>query len=330
MFLRQLLIFLSFFTLFSCNIEKDEIVVNQPKLKAQWLNPLFYNNDFEHELNFPLWFEDSIIKAHDIYKITKRIFRDNVLDSNGFNAIPKEKIEYYFDPNGYVDQLVIYSYLDDREVSRVSFEYKGNMFRSGYREVKPMTFVTLQKKGLEDEFTTDFFENITHQYVLYNIMSNIKKYIRFYDDSKKNNLFVMKNKKFWGPLSIDSILHPKSDDWVVLGSIRKPKKRFQVENIVALSNIHSFYYWDSGVIKEKIKEIYPFTYKRTYHYNKQHDWNKYIDSTFTDDEFITRAVHKINYDEFDRPNEIVHIRESMEGITSSYRETLSYRNRVKK
>jgi hypothetical protein len=56
MFLRQLLIFSNFCTLwFHVILTKTvKLSLHQPKLKAQWLNPLFYNNDFENELNFPL------------------------------------------------------------------------------------------------------------------------------------------------------------------------------------------------------------------------------------------------------------------------------------
>lgn len=304
--------------------------LHQPKQKAQWINPLFYNNDFENELNFPLWFEDSLVKAHDIYKITKRIFKEEELDSNGFLAIPNEKIEYYFDPNGYVDQLVIYSYLDDREISRANFIYEGNMLASGYRKVRALPLITLQKKNLKDEFATDFFLDVTNQYSLYSFKSKQKKYLLFFDEEKKNNVFVMKQEKYWGPLSIDSILHPQATDWVILGSIRKPQKRFQVENTVNYSNVYKYEYWKSGMIKARIKEIYPFTYKRSYIYKQNNDWVKYIDSTFSENEFLLRSVHKIVYDEYARPSEIIHIREQQDGSSSTYRETLSYRTRIKK
>lgn len=304
--------------------------VHQPKQKAQWINPLFYNNDFENELNFPLWFEDSLVKAHDIYKITKRIFKEEELDSNGFFAIPNEKIEYYFDPNGYVDQLVIYSYLDDREISRANFIYEGNMLASGYRKVRALPLITLQKKNVKDEFATDFFLDVTNQYSLYTFKSKQKKYLLFFDEEKKNNVFVMKQEKYWGPLSIDSILHPQATDWVILGSIRKPQKRFQVENTVNYSNVYKYEYWKSGMIKARIKEIYPFTYKRSYIYKQNNDWEKYIDSTFSENEFLMRSVHKIVYDEYGRPSEIIHVREQQEGASSTYRETLSYRTRAKK
>ena len=123
------------FLLASCG--EDEVVLqqNEPKKVAQWLNPLFFNTDFEHELNFPLLFDDSLIRAHQIYKITKRVYPHIVGDTAEINnysqAIPKEKIEYYFDPNGLVDQVVVYSYFDDREIARATFVYQGNMMNSG-------------------------------------------------------------------------------------------------------------------------------------------------------------------------------------------------------
>ena len=152
----KLLFILICIFIFSCQ-NKIKLKIASPKYKAQWLNPVFYNNDFENELNFSLWFNDSLVKSHEIYKITKRIFRNLSKDSIEFNTIPNEKIEYYFDPNGFVYRLVIYSYLDVREISRANFTYLGNLFSNGYRKIKASPLITLQKKQFKDQFTTDFF-----------------------------------------------------------------------------------------------------------------------------------------------------------------------------
>lgn len=306
--------------------------MNEPHKTAQWINPVFYNNDFENELNFPLWFDDSLVKAHNIYKITKRIYgriEGDTAEVNSYKqAIPKEKIEYYFDPNGFVDQLVVYSYFDDREISRATFVYEGNLYSSGYRKVKALPFISLTKKPIKDEFTTDLFQDKTHQFSFMTYVFRKRKFMAFLDVEKGNHLFVVKSKKNWGPLSIDSIVSPKKEDWIIHGSIKKPKKRYKVENIVNESMVHTYTYWKSGMIKQRIRQDYPFEQRRTYLYGKKHQWTAYIDSTFSEGVFVSRKYHQIRYDEYDRPMEIIHLNKN-EQFQHASRETLHYRTRNK-
>ncbi|MES2588654.1 MAG: hypothetical protein V4622_06715 [Bacteroidota bacterium] len=317
------------FLLFSCGNQDDKFVQKEPKKVAQWINPILFNNDFEEELNFPLWFNDSLIKAHKIYKITKRVYPRILGDTSEINslqqAIPKEKIEYYFDPNGYVDQIVIYSYFDDREISRANFIYEGNFLNSGYRKVRALPFISITKKASKDEFTTELFHDKTHQYSFLSFLSKKKKFATYLDAEKGNNYFVVKNKKNWGPLSIDSIVHPMKEDWIILGSVRKPYKRYQVDNIVTESHVHRYEYWKSGVLKRRIKENYPFEYRRTYLYGNSNKWKGYIDSTFSDGNYITHIENNIIFDEYGRPKEINHHKNNEENQGYFYKETLHYR-----
>lgn len=305
----------------------------QPKKTAQWLNPLFFNHDFEHELNFPLWFNDSLIRAHQIYKITKRIYPRIVGDTSEINdyrqAIPKEKIEYYFDPNGLVDQIVVYSYFDDREISRATFVYKGNMFASGYRKLDALPFISLTRDPVRDDFSTELVQDKTHQYSLLSFGRERGKFAAYLDTENDNRLFVIKNRRNWGPLSVDSVVHPRKEDWIVLGTMRKPYKRYQVENTVKERNVYSYHYWKSGVIKRRIKKTYPFEYRRTYLFGPKHQWTGYIDSTFSTGHYITRTENNIIFDEYERPVEIHHRKSSDEPQGFFYKETIHYRTKNK-
>lgn len=323
-----------FIALFMASCGEDEPVLqHEPKKTAQWINPLFFNNDFEHELNFPLWFNDSLIRAHQIYKITKRIYPHIVGDTSEINdyhqAIPKEKIEYYFDPNGMVDQVVLYSYFDDREIARATFVYQGNMLATGYRKVVAMPFISLTKDPIRDEFTTELYRDKTHQYSLLSFEMEKKKFASYVDLEKGNHLFVLKHKKNWGPLSVDSIVNPMKQDWVVLGTMRKPYKRYQVENTVRERNIYIYDYWNSGVVKRRIKKTYPFEYRRSYLFGKKNEWKGYIDSTFSEGSFITRTEHQILFDAYERPVEINHRKSNEEPQGFFYKETLHYRTKNK-
>lgn len=309
----------------------DELPKNQGEVKkvAQWINPVFYNNDFEDELNFPLWFNDSFVRAHEIYKITKRIYPRIVGDTSEINsyneAIPKEKIEYFFDKNGFVEKIIVVSYFDDREISKASFVYSGNLQANGYRKASILPFISLTKNPIKDEFTTEFFLDKTHQFSFFSPLRKTKKYNAFMDLEKGNHLFVMKNKKFWGPLSVDSIIHPTKEDWIVLGTIKKPHKRYKVDNIVKENLVHTYTYFKSGALKNRVKEVYPFEYHRTFTYNSKHLWSGYIDSTFSEGNYITKIENNIIFDKYMRPIEISHYKTNEENSGFYYKETLNYR-----
>lgn len=317
----------------TCNTHKKNNIDFNPKRINQWINPVFYNNDFEDELNFPLWFDDSLIKAHEIYKITKRVYARINEDSSEVNsinqAVPKEKIEYYFDPNGLVDEVVIYSYFDDREISRTSFKFDGNMLPSGYRNVIVLATINLSKKNDEDEFSTELYKDDISQFNQFKFLKKTKKYSSYMNLESNSQLFIVKNRKFWGPLSIDSILNPKNEDWIVLGTMRKPYKRYQVENTVNESNVTNYFYYKSGVLKRRTQKSYPFENKRSFVYNKKNQWIGYIDSTFSNGSFVTKIRSNIFYDNYFRPNEILHFTKNNENKSYFYKETLSYRTKIK-
>lgn len=320
-----------FVWLFSSCTTEAPVEVREPKKQTQWINPLFYNSDFEDEINFPIWFDDSLVKAHKIYKITKRVFgyldADTTEVNSSTQAIPKEKIEYYFDPNGLVDQIVVYSYYDDREIARANFIYEGNMLASGYRKVRALPFITISKKNVKDEFTTDLIPDKTQQYSFFGPQVRRPKFQSYIDLEKGNRICVISKHKNWAPLAVDSIVHPTKEDWIIHGSTRKPYKRYKVENLVKESNVYLYSYWKSGMPKARVRQNYPFEQRRTYMYDANNQWNAYIDSTFTDNTFVSRTLHHIVFDEYQRPMEIIHRKMNGESAGFTYRETINYRSK---
>ncbi len=328
--MRKIIFILLAFIVFGCK-RKEPIVQTEPQKVAQWFNPIFHNTDFDHELNFPLWFNASLIREHKIYKITKRIFPRTYADSSTIDphVLPKEKIEYYFDPNGLVDQLIVYTNYDDREIARATFVYQGNMLANGFRNVQFLPFVSVNKANKNDPFTTELFQDNTHQFSKYQYITTTPKFTGFLDLEKGNYIYALKKSKFWNSLSVDSILHPKKEDWVILGSIRKPHKRYHVESLVKETNVYTYAYWPkSGVIKSWIKNDYPFEYHRSFIYDKESSqWTSYIDSTFSEGNFVTKVENKILFDKYKRPIEINHHKINDENDGYFYRETYHYQTK---
>lgn len=323
-----------FLMLFACHSgDKAAFSKNEPHKKAQWINPLFFNDNFDSEFSFPVWFDDSLVKANHIRKITKRIFPRIIGDTNDINsqkdAMPREKREYYFDDNGLVDRLVIYYYFDDREIARASFIYQGNMDNNGFRTAIPGTFRYLSDDGDFSDFRTDFQAEREYSFVLHTPVRSKPKYIAYQDVETEEKLLFLKNKKYWGPLSVDSILKPDKNDWVIWGTARKPYKRYKVDNKVSERNVHLYKYWKSGVLKERIIEDYPFENRRSYQYNHASVWTSYIDSTFSENVFITRTENNFEFDEQGKPILLRHQKVNANGEPFFYFETLRYETEKK-
>ena len=325
---RIISVFIIVFGLLACGKGNEKSTKNYiPKNKKQWINPLFFNDNFEAELSFPLWFDDSLIRSSNIYKITKRIFPRIIDDTNSISSIekmPREKREYYFDASGKVLYLVIYYYYDDREIARSSFIYQGKMDRNGFRNVAPDIFKHLSDADSINDFSTDFQSEREYNYVIYRFWYNKPKATCYEDIETNDRIYFLKQKKYWSPLSVDSILKPAINDWVVWGTPKKPFKRYKVENKVKEKEVYLYNYWPTGVLKERIIEDYPFEIKRSYLYNKKNQWISYIDSTFSENNFITRTVHHFEYDHTGKPIFLKHKKENSAGEASYYLETFSY------
>lgn len=313
--------------LLSCGPGENTHSQNEPAKQRQWINPLFFNDNFDSELSFPVWFDDSLIKANGITLITKRVFPRISGDTSDINAqkdaMPREKREYYFDDNGFVDKLVVYYYFDDREIARASFLYRGNMDNNGFRTAIPGTFEYLSDEAISD-FRTDDQSEREYNFVVYKFFKNNRKFIAYQDVETEDKLLFLKNSKYWGALSVDSILKPAPNDWVIWGTARRPYKRYKVENKVREKEVHRYRYWKSGVLKQRIIEDYPFENRRSYQYNPKNQWISYIDSTFSEDVFITRTENLFEFDEKGRPVVVRHQKVNGNDKPFFYLETIRY------
>ncbi len=327
--MKTFLGFTFLFLLLACGEKiKNSISENEPKMVDQWINPLFYNDVFESEISFPLWFNDSLIRSHRIQKITKRIFplqfQDSATTHFTKNAMPKEKMEYYFSEDGDVERIAIYYYYDDREIYRIGFNYTGKKDAYGFAPLEITFSEDLTNNNLKDDFQTDKQFERTANFVLYQFVRNKKKYVKYRDVETGQKLFLLKNQKDWGTLSVDTILKPSPSDWIIWGTFNQPIKRYQVANKVKERNVHRYEYWSTGVLKQRIVENYPFEKRRTYQYNEQDQWSSYTDSSFSENQFISKSDNVFEFDQYQRPILINHTKVIKDGRPLGFIESFRY------
>src|SRR5690606_7724739 len=122
------------------------------------------------------------------------------------NAMPKEKIEYYFSQDGEVERIAIYYYYDDREIYRIGFNYIGKKDAFGFAPLEVTFSEDMTNSNMPDDFQTDKQFERSDNFVIYQFIRSKKKYVKYQDVETGQKLFLLKEKKDWGTLSVDTIL----------------------------------------------------------------------------------------------------------------------------
>jgi hypothetical protein len=293
------------FTACTDRSKDDFIQMNHGKKFLVSMN--IFDTDAEQYISFPLLFNNSIVRQQKIKKITRDFFTyepsENTDDSDGITAVPREKREYWFNENGQLSDLKISYFYDDEMVGSQKFHYSTGVDSYGFAEV---TFSDEKNNSVETED-----ENMDFPIKIHRKVKQTSKYLAYQDEQNGNYLFFMLDNKYWGPLSIDSIIHPRKKDIIFLGKPTFPTKRYSVRNKVNESNITKFEYNSKSKGLQTIsKQEYPFDKIRTLLYEKNGLCTRYIDSTFSEKTFLTRVVTNIIFDTKNRPIKIIHKKEN--------------------
>jgi hypothetical protein len=271
-----------------------------------------FGTDAEKFISFPVWFNDSVIKANRITKITRDFYSFDPSDSEEIdmlnNEVPREKREYWFSSNGQLKDLKVTYFYDDQEIGSVHYTYVSAKDRFGY--AKAILVSDTNSVSDDEDKEMDF------PFKLHEKIHATSKYLAYRDEQTGDYLFFMMDKNYWGPLSVDSILKPTRKDIIVLGTTYFPSKKYQVSNKVNEKNVMSYTYNKKSKVLESIhQQDYPFENRRTFVYNKHGFCTGYIDSTFTDKVFLTRIVSEVKTDKKMKPVKVFHTKENQNNET---------------
>lgn len=265
-------------------------------VKTPLIHPLFFQEEIAAQLNFPFWFNDSIIRTQHIRTITWTVYGTTQMDDENEKQdddYPKTKTIFTFNENGQLIHLQRNDYSEGLTISSGKYTIIPTT-QPVYSQVK-----RVQPLDLGNDESVEAFS------FLRPVRTN-PRILQYDDDYADVRYHFFPVKKFWGALSIDSIGHPGNSDWVILGTPLKPEKRYQVTNTVTERNVTHYEYLHDNYPKMITWSDYPFTQKRTFTYSKSGIFTGYIDSTFIDQEFVTRTTSRFGFDSQKRPARIVH------------------------
>lgn len=271
-----------------------------------------YGTEAEKFISFPVWFNDSVIRANNISKITRDFYSFDPADTSEIamlnSEVPREKREYWFNEFGQLKDFKVTYFYDDQEIGSVHYTYVSPKDKHGFAKV--VIFADTNSVTDLEEKDMDF------PFKIHEKAKETSKFIAYKDQQTGDYLFYMLNKKYWGPLSVDSILKPSSKDVIVLGTSYFPTKKYQVSNKVNEKDVTRFAYNSKSHVLEYIqKQDDPFENKRCFLYSKSGFCTGYIDSTFTDKVFLTRIVSEVKTDKKMKPIKIVHTKENQNNET---------------
>jgi hypothetical protein len=259
--------------------------------------PILFNmsqmfTDNELNVSFPIWFNDTIIKKHRIKSIKRYIYSG--IDKENKEGTLKELKTYNFDDKGEILSVEINQYYENMLVAELSFNYLGIKDEYGFANVVPEKVEN--SNGQDDN----------NHYAIYekNLYGN--KFLVYVNSEDGTYLFYMLNKKDWGGVTIDVDLNPTPNDIIVLGSPKTPTKKYQVRNTVNEFNIREATYNKKGVISKMEFEKYPFSFHRTFSYDKKGKNIGFVDSTYSGSQFLTKRVSTFKFENSDMPKEILH------------------------
>jgi hypothetical protein len=259
-------------------------------------------SDAENWISFPVWFNDSVIREKKIKEIKRRIFHisiNDLKDAEDLEDIPRESRVYHFDRNGQIKSLEIAYLFDDQEIGRVAYVFTPTDI-PGYFQVKTLV-------GEQVNFDELIRELPFRQH---NLIAHNAKGISFIEMETGNHLHCMTQKKYFGPLSVDSVFHPHPEDVILLGWPGKLQKKYSVVNKVHERNVHLYNYSKKGFPVAIKQSEFPFEMKRVVTYDQQSRCVGYIDSTFSEGAYLTAIISEFKLNEEGLPKKQNRFKES--------------------
>lgn len=247
--------------------------------------------DSEFNVSFPDWFNDSIIRERNISKLTRVLYKVN--DDDEETEETKEIKTYEFNRNGEMTRYEIQQFYDHQRIGHMVFTYKEPKDQYGYSKA-----ITDPSSILDDE--ESYFQ-------IYSKEQYSDNFLVYLNEEKGNYMFYILNKRYWGGISVDTIANPTPQDIIIYGSPGKPEKRFQVKNKVNEFNLtETTYNRKYGFVETINFDKYPFRNKRTFKYKKNGNFEAFIDSTFSGDQFLNRSVSTMYFDKTNLPERLHH------------------------
>jgi hypothetical protein len=282
----------------ACGTKQSE-KTGASSLKPTLIHPLYFQDEIAAVINFPFWFNDSIIRKNNIESFELLTYGSVVDDEANEKKFPKKSVHYHFNKKGHLSYIQQTNFSEGIIISHQTFEIIESL-KPPYHGVKRLN-------------NTYGIENTSYLIIPFKYKVNVHQ---FDNNQKGERLHYITKEKFAGALSVDSIASPTPNDWVIIGTPDRPIKRYRVKNKVSETAVTLYTYKTDNLPASTTNEDFPFTKKRSYNYEKNGFFSGYTDSTFIDNTFVTRNLNVILYNKKGLPIGIVHKKDHVDGTAN--------------
>lgn len=264
----------------------------------------------EQNMSFPLWFNDSLIKARGILEIKRTVFDDSVTDSTEVEQIlPKKEFTYLFDEDGKVSSLEIKNFYDSKMISSVKIQFSKHQKTTGFAITR-----------FNDQLDYDHTEFPFRQY---EEVKRTSVWSCYQEVNSMDLLYIIRDEKYWKPLTIDTLCYPDKNDLLILGTYEKPHKKYKVENIVEEKDVKNYTY--EGTVLTRIDWVEdPFTVSRTLRFDPGGTCVGFVDSTFSVGDYVSAVNYRFDLKQ-SLPQTVTRSVNRDEGEVVILREQFTYR-----
>ncbi len=296
-----ILLFVMGLTSVSCSeIKRRRKLAKGPAIQAFVFKTDYFLSDPDHQISFPAWFNDTIVRNKKMREITHKTF---VKNADGDHELKIAKC-FTFDDQGKLLRLDRKRYYENFVVENVTFLYTSEMDPMGYVPVKIVDSLHPKEASEYDFYLKESYN---------------REYLVYTNSLTGDFLFCVLDPKLCGIVSVDSLFHPTPQDLIVYGKPSQRKKQFLIENLVTEKSSITFDYFKNSKELQRIeRDNYPFYITKDALLSTEGRCLGFVDSTFSGGDYLNRTVRKFQFDK-DLPIKLVH-----EGMRGGTYETFEY------
>ena len=310
---RYLLFYYSFslLLLVGCAAEdsKKEVEISQPLKMDQLVNWTFFNEEAFHNISFPIWFSNDIIKTDSISDINISIYRfqENQNTELPKDTFPDEIWRFAFNKEGWVKEVVLEEYSEAILIAEHQFDYKENPDSLGYSSPNVSTKYLFKEnqnsiQGIFDQvedlkvFDRLVFESMDSIAITYkNALSTLKEKHVFITDTNS-----------WNVHFIDEHFKANGTYLYYFGYPNHYYESFKLNNLVDKTLKQRKTFYENGVIKILEHHDGGFYSARNFIYDEEGLCTTFKDSIFSSgEEFVNAERSIIKFKKHQLPQQVL-------------------------
>lgn len=300
MILRRFLFCFSFLLLIfvGCDGErvKKKVEVSEPPNVDQLINWAFFNEEALHNISFPIWFNDDIIKRDSISGLNFSIYRFQESQSVKLpkDTFPDEVWRFSFSQEGWVKEIVLEEYSEAILIAEHQFDYRESPDSLGYCSPNVSTKYLFKENQTSIQGIFDQVEDLkVFDRLVFEVQDSVAvTYKNALSTLKEKHVFIIDSSS-WNVHFIDEHFKANGTYLYYYGYPKQYYESFKLNNLVDKTLRQRRSYFENGVVKTQEHHDGGFYNTRNFIYNESGLCTAFKDSIFSNGKEFVNAERSI-------------------------------------